>query len=354
MKNKIFYIIIITIMQSSLLMACTAFCLKDSTQLILAKNFDWPINDGLIFLNKKGVPKVAFTQQPKKISWVSKYGSITFNQFGKEFPLGGMNEAGLVIEELNLFGKGHQDDSLYTVNEFQWVQYFLDNYSSVNEIVHNFPPLTVSPIFVNLHYLISDKQGNTAIIEFYDGKIHTYHGKEIQYPVLSNNTYRNSLKYINNFKGFGGDLPIRNETTSGERFVKAVVLIKNMHNRINESLVSTAFSILDSVKQKDTQWSIVYDIRNSKIFFYTSICKKIKIIDIKRFDFTCTSSCKYYDILSLDSDYIYAKFQEFDPKKNSELLMSVFEKYKTYELGDVKKEIFTELADYGNYIKYSN
>jgi len=354
MKNTIYYTIIIIMMQSSFLKACTAFCLKDSTQLILAKNLDWPINDGLIFLNMKGVRKVAFTQQPKKISWVSKYGSITFNQFGKEFPLGGMNEAGLVIEELNLFGTGPQDDSLYTVNEFQWVQYYLDNYSSVSEVLEDSIPVAVSPMFVNLHYLISDKQGNTAIIEFYDGKIHIYHGKEIQYPVLSNNTYRNSLKYIKNFKGFGGDLPIRNETTSGERFVKAVVLSKNIHTRSNKSLVSKAFSILDSVKQKDTQWSIVYDIANFKIFFYTSSCSNMKIINVRKFDFSCTSSYKYYDILSLDSGCINEKYKEFYPQKNTDLLMSVFEKYKTFELGEATKELFLDLADFGNFIQCSD
>ena len=32
------------------------------------------------------------------ISWTSKFGNVTFNQYGKEFPTGGMNENGLVIE----------------------------------------------------------------------------------------------------------------------------------------------------------------------------------------------------------------------------------------------------------------
>jgi choloylglycine hydrolase len=36
------------------------------------------------------------TGDGKTISWISKYGSITFNQYGREFPTGGMNEKGLV------------------------------------------------------------------------------------------------------------------------------------------------------------------------------------------------------------------------------------------------------------------
>ena len=34
----------------------------------------------------------------KPIEWISKYGSISFNQFGAEFPYGGINEEGLVVE----------------------------------------------------------------------------------------------------------------------------------------------------------------------------------------------------------------------------------------------------------------
>jgi Penicillin V acylase and related amidases len=40
-------------------------------------------------------------QPPEKpIEWISKYGSITFNQSGREFPHGGINEKGLVIEQM--------------------------------------------------------------------------------------------------------------------------------------------------------------------------------------------------------------------------------------------------------------
>jgi hypothetical protein len=84
--------------------------------ILLAKNLDWPISDGYILVNKPGVKKNAFTNQHPRISWISKYGSITLNQFGKEFPLGGMNEAGLAIEELNSWGMVHHLSS--------WIRWF--------------------------------------------------------------------------------------------------------------------------------------------------------------------------------------------------------------------------------------
>ncbi len=33
-----------------------------------------------------------------QVHWTAVYGSISFNQYGKEFPTGGMNEKGLVVE----------------------------------------------------------------------------------------------------------------------------------------------------------------------------------------------------------------------------------------------------------------
>ena len=62
------------------------------------------------------------------ISWVSQYGSITFNQYGKEFPTGGMNEKGLVVELMWLDGTIYpQPDERPAIGVLQWIQYQLDN-----------------------------------------------------------------------------------------------------------------------------------------------------------------------------------------------------------------------------------
>src|ERR1700755_3020224 len=78
-------------------LACTTFCLKNKGEVLFGKNYDWNIGDGLIFVNKRGVSKEGAADK-NAARWVSKYGSVTFNQYGRENPSGGMNEAGLVIE----------------------------------------------------------------------------------------------------------------------------------------------------------------------------------------------------------------------------------------------------------------
>lgn len=82
---------------------CTTFVLKSNGQIYFGRNLDWGCEDGLIIINPRGVQKTSLVMQghsPAK--WTSKYGSVTFNQFGQKRPFGGMNETGLVVEQMML------------------------------------------------------------------------------------------------------------------------------------------------------------------------------------------------------------------------------------------------------------
>lgn len=53
--------------------------------------------------NQRNVEKTALIDQKENpIKWISRYGSITFNQVGRDLPFGGMNETGLVVEHMSL------------------------------------------------------------------------------------------------------------------------------------------------------------------------------------------------------------------------------------------------------------
>ena len=104
---------------------CTAFCVSKGDCAVIARNYDWHISDALVITNKRDVSKVALTwDQPAK--WTSEYGSVTFNQYGREFPCGGMNEAGLVVTVLWLNETDYpRPDDRPSVSTLQWVQYQL-------------------------------------------------------------------------------------------------------------------------------------------------------------------------------------------------------------------------------------
>ena len=66
--------------------ASSALFVKN-TYMLFGKNFDWYNGDGVILMNKRGVKKVAYgLDQENVVGWTSRFGSVTFNQVGKEFP----------------------------------------------------------------------------------------------------------------------------------------------------------------------------------------------------------------------------------------------------------------------------
>ena len=123
--------------------SCTAICLRDRSGWVAAFNHDWIVKDALVVINKRGVSKEAAPMggggpEVSPARWVSKYGSVTFNQYGREFPSDGMNEKGLFAAILLLEkSKWPAADSRASMRVSQWVQYQLDNSSNVQEVIDN-------------------------------------------------------------------------------------------------------------------------------------------------------------------------------------------------------------------------
>ena len=142
---------------------CTTFCLKTNKDIIFGRNLDFFVGSGYVTINKRNVTKTAFVVPPEKpLTWTSRYGSITFNQIGREFPYGGMNEAGLVIEQMWLdTTKYPESDHRYGLSELQWIQYQLDNSATTDDVIASDSLVRVSfQSQAPLHFLVCDKHGD--------------------------------------------------------------------------------------------------------------------------------------------------------------------------------------------------
>ena len=106
-------------------------------KMVFGRNYDWMADEGMVCTNQRGLTKTSMKMPDgNTISWVSRYGSITFNQYGKEFPTGGMNEKGLVVELMWLDGTIYpQPDERPSIGVLQWIQYQLDNHASIEEVI---------------------------------------------------------------------------------------------------------------------------------------------------------------------------------------------------------------------------
>jgi len=317
--------------------AGTAFVLRGRGAVLLAKNLDWPVGDGYIFVNKRKVEKKAFGgDSSAAFGWTSKYGSVTFNQFGREFPLGGINEAGLVIEELSGPAEYPPPDERPSLSELQWIQYHLDNCRSVKEVIKSDRALRVSRFLHHLHYLVADKKGNMAVIEFSRGKMVSYSGDALIVPVLADNSYPESLKYLELHRGFGGDRTVSNGPESNERFVRAATILSDLRWLGQRAFVDDAFVALRSVEQDDTQWSIAYSIPGRRIFFKTRAHRRYKIISLEELDFSCASPVLMLPVNTETAGNLNRSFVAYDGQKNRDLLISLFRRLR--ELGEIGEE----------------
>lgn len=185
-------------------MPCTTFVLKGKERIYFGRNLDWFWEDGLTIINPRDVQKTAFLMtEGSPTKWTSRYGSVTFNQCGRELPFGGMNETGLVVENMVLPETGYAaPDARPAVNLFQWIQYQLDNCRSVGEVIATDGKLRVEPPpasvrnMARVHYLVCDAEGNCAAIEFLDGKMVVHRGPALECRALANETYGASADYV--------------------------------------------------------------------------------------------------------------------------------------------------------------
>lgn len=280
---------------------CSSFVLKNGKTILLGKNFDWTFDKGHVIKNLRHIKKFAyFTHTGQPATWVSKYGSITFNQNGKEMPYGGMNEKGLVVEMLWLDEtKFNITENKEYVNELEWIQYQLDNFETIEEVTAAINQLKVYPIKGKIHYILADKNGKSIIVEYLDGQPIVFEREANTCQAITNKTVAYSAKYIDNLNG----IPKRN-TSETFRYHQLEKQIKSLKTASDFS-EKTAFQMLEHVAIKKgsfkTVWSIVYDIRNERITFFTHSNIKKKIINLQNLNFN--NEVSYFD-LNQDSETV--------------------------------------------------
>jgi penicillin V acylase-like amidase (Ntn superfamily) len=303
----------------------TAFVMQGGGAVLLAKNRDWPVGEGIVFVNKKDLVKQAFgAASSASWRWTSKYGSVTFNQFGREFPLGGINEVGLVIEELSARMAYPPPDGRRCLNELQWIQYHLDTCRTVKDVLKSAAEVRVSGLLLGLHYLVADRKGNVGVVEFSGGKTISYSGDSLPVAVLSNDTYERSLGYLKLHQGFGGERVVSPGQESGERFVRAATALREYRSLGQRPLLDHAFVILRSLAREDTQWSVVYNIPRRLVFFKTKEHRRYKIIPLEDLDFSCRAPAKMLPVTTESAGNLARFLVPYDAHENSRLLVSIF------------------------------
>lgn len=305
--------------------SCTTFSLASKERKLLGKSYDWHLMHGMVLVNKRNVSKRAVSLKPfeNPVSWKSKYGTVTYNQYGREFPLSGYNEKGLAVEIMWLDETEYPTkDDRQSINELQWVQYQLDNFATVAEVVANVEQIRIAKVDGDVHFLACDSSGACATIEFLKGKAVVHTGASLRYKLLANDTYKNSLDYLFKHVGFGGTLPIQPKSMASlDRFARTASLVAQA-----PATQDAAYDILRSVKQAGgySVWNVVYDLTSGRMSFRTSSKPSVREFDTRAFDYSCKTPVAMLNMADELSGDVTTRFTEYDPELNEEMVRKGF------------------------------
>ena len=331
--------------------ACTNIVLRDGKKVVVGTNVDYFISEGLVFVNQRGMTRRSVGDPAVNTAkWVARFGSVTFNLAGRDIPNLGINEAGLVIGTMLLEGTRYPEaDDRASMLEDSWIQYQLDTSASVADVIASDSKVRItgqSPV----HFLVADRSGAAATIEFLDGRMVAHTGDSLPVAALTNSTYEESLRSIEGktfhpWLWWPWGLPWGR--ASLDRFEVAAGRVQQFQSSPDEDAVDYAFDTLRSVSQggaTPTQWTIVYEMtpERTRVYFRTRKSHEVKSIDFAGLDFGCSGSARWLDIQRKAGGDVTSRFQPYSYEKNLDLIRTNFRKIDY--LADLPESVLQDVA----------
>jgi choloylglycine hydrolase len=276
--------------------ACTRVLWNEGGPAILVgRTMDWPEStEPILTVLPRGLRHDGgklgglSLNDPNPMVWTSKYGSVITQLLG----LGaadGLNEHGLAVHMLYLNASdfGPRDKALPGAHAGLWAQYALDNAASVAEALDLLSKIQVLPVEshghkANVHLALEDASGDSAIIEYIDGKPVVHHGRD--YRVMTNDpSYDQQLELLKaqDFSKPSSDTPLPGNVNPRDRFQRASYYLSMVPAPKSEREgVASVLAIMRNVSVPfgapyksfgvyNTEYRTVSDTTNKLYFFET-------------------------------------------------------------------------------------
>jgi penicillin V acylase-like amidase (Ntn superfamily) len=229
--------------------ACTRILWNDNGYAVMVgRTMDWPESTepvltvfprGLERDGGKAGAETVVAENPAR--WTTRYGSVVTTTYGIG-AADGMNEKGLAIHMLylNATDFGQRDTAKAGVQAGLWGQYLLDNAATVAEALELFDDIQVVMVEANghkanIHLAIEDATGDSAIIEYIDGKPVIHRGRE--YRVMTNDpSYDQQLALLGqqDFSEPSSTMPLPGNVNPVDRFQRATYYLNLLPKPANE------------------------------------------------------------------------------------------------------------------------
>ncbi len=318
-----------------LILACTSFqvCANDGTVVVGRSNeFGIDAKSQIVF-EPSGRQFVSKTPDGKiGKAWTTRYAFLGVNGLGLvESFAEGLNEAGLSVEGLYFEDSRYEaiddKDSKLALSSNDFVSWILGNFATVDELKKEFSNVRVWGDTIDmlggpipLHFAIHDASGKCLVVEFINGEKKIYDNPlgvmtnmpEFPWQLTNLRGYLN-MKALNpagrDFNGMlmtptgagSGWLGMPGDWSPPSRFVRvaylvnacspardgkeAINLAKHILNTVDIPLKTCEAVIPDKSGTKPfeyTQWSILYDLTNRVMYYYSYDDMNLKSINLKK------------------------------------------------------------------------
>jgi choloylglycine hydrolase len=307
--QKLFAIFLLWTLLLPPLEACTRVVyLGPDGDVITARSMDWKVDIGTnLWIFPRGMQR-AGKAGPNSLNWTSKYGSVIASGYDVS-TTDGMNEKGMVANLLWLVESKYPDhpSAKPGLAISLWAQYILDNFATVQEAVD---VLEKEPFHLvtdkvpgenrlaTLHLSMSDSTGDSAIVEYIDGKQIIHHGRE--YQVMTNSpAFDKQLALDEYWKSIGGTVMLPGTNRAADRFARASFYIKAIPSNENPDItLASVFSVIrnasvpygittpDEPNISSTQWRVVADQKRLLYFFESALTPNTFWVNLHDIDFS--------------------------------------------------------------------
>jgi penicillin V acylase-like amidase (Ntn superfamily) len=290
--------------------ACTRVLWNKTAPVVVSRTMDWPEStEPVLTVFPRGLERnggvvgaeVVVTEHPAK--WTSKYGSLVTTIYGIG-TADGINEKGLSAHMLYLAATdfGPRDATKQGVQAALWAQYLLDNAATVEEALKLHEEIQVVMASARgyqtfVHLAIEDASGDSAIIEYIDGKTVVHHGREFR--VMTNDpSYDEQLALLKkmDFTHPSIDTPLPGNVSATDRFARA-----------------TYFSALlpDPKNEREAVAGVLAIARNASVPFGAPY-KGFGIYNTEYRTVANLTGLRYYFELTNSPNVIWADLSKFD------------------------------------------
>lgn len=318
--------------------ACTRVLWNDNKLAVVSgRSMDWPEStEPKLVIFPRGLQRDGGKVGPEVVvpenaaTWTSKYASLVTTVYGIG-AVDGLNERGLGAHLLFLTATdfGPRDAGKPGLVVSLWAQYLLDNAATVTEALALLDDVQIVMAEARgrkgtVHLALEDRSGDSAIVEYIDGKRVVHHGRD--YRIMTNDpTYDEQLALLKtqDFSQPSSDMPLPGNVNARDRFQRAAYYAELLPEPKDErAAIAGILAVIRNVSVPfgapykgfgiyNTEYRTAMDLTNGRYFFELTTSPNVVWAELVKFDLAEGAPVMMLDPDDIDlSGDVSARFQK--------------------------------------------